>query len=158
MVLIIRLLNDLRMKKRIPLFLIVLLLIMANLILSCDEKINFLEVDCADCYRIKPDDGELIIQVTINGENPKVPIVIYRDKIESGRIRIRDTVSEKTVYIEVPLNHYYSVKAEYKAGNDSVFAVDGDRIKTHRVTDQCDTICWIIKGGRYDLRLKEKAP
>lgn len=146
------------MKKKIPLFFMVLLPIMANLIFSCDEKFNFLEVNCSDCYRIKPDSSELIIQLTINNENPEVPITIYRDRIEAGRIRIRDTVSEKTVYIEVPLNHYYSVKAEYKVGNDSVFAVDGDRIKTHRVTDQCDTICWIIKGGRYDLRLKEKAP
>ena len=144
------------MKKKI--LLIFLVSVMANLIFSCDKKFNFLEVDCSECYRIKPDNGELIIHVTINNENPEVPIVIYRDRIESGRIRIRDTVSEKTVYIEVPLNHYYSVKAEYKAGDDSVFAVDGERIETHRVTDQCDTTCWIIKGGRYDLRLKEKTP
>ena len=144
------------MKKKI--LLIFLVSVMANLIFSCDENFNFLEVDCSECYRIKPDNGELIIHVTINNENPKVPIAIYRDRIESGRIRIRDTVSEKTVYIEVPLNHYYSVQAKYKVGNDSVFAVDGERIETHRVTDQCDTTCWIIKGGRYDLRLKEKTP
>ncbi len=140
------------MKKKI--LLIFLVSVMANLMFSCDEYFSFLEVDCSECYRIKPDNGELIIQVTINNENPEVPIAIYRDKIESGRIRIRDTVSEKTVYIEVPLNHYYSVQAKYKVGNDSVFAVDGERIETHRVTDQCDTTCWIIKGGRYDLRLK----
>ena len=146
------------MKKKIPLFLMVLLPVIANFIFSCDKNFDFLEVDCSDCYRIRPDSGELIIQVSINNENPEVPIAIYRDRIESGRIRIRDTVSEEKVYIEVPLNHYYSVKAEYKAGNDSIIAVDGDRIKTHRVTDQCDTICWIIKGGKYDLRLKEKAP
>ena len=145
------------MKKKSSLLLTVLLLIMAILIISCDKNYDFFEVDCSECYRIKPDNGELIINVTINNENPEVPIAIYRDKIESGRIRIRDTVSEKTVYIEVPLNHYYSVKAKYKVGNDSVFAVDGDRIKTQRVTDQCDTICWIIKSGRYDLRLKENA-
>ncbi|NQU81960.1 MAG: hypothetical protein HQ543_10610 [Bacteroidetes bacterium] len=144
------------MKKKI--LLIFLVSVMANLILSCDEKFSFLEVDCSECYRIKPDNGELIIQVTINNENPEVPIAIYRDKIESGRIRIKDTISDQTVYIEVPLNHYYSVQAKYKAGNDSVFAVDGERIETHRVTDQCDTTCWIIKGGRYDLRLKEKTP
>ena len=146
------------MKKKISLFLTVLLPIMAILIVSCDENFDFLEIDCSECYRIRPENGELIINVTINNENPEVPIVIYRDRIESGRIRIRDTVSEKTVYIEVPLNHYYSVKAEYKAGNDSVFAIDGERIKTQRVTCQCDTICWIIKGGRYDLRLKENIP
>jgi len=146
------------MKKKIPLFFWILVLLIGNLISSCDENFDFFEVDCSECYRIKPDNGELIIHVTINDENPEVPIAIYRDRIEYGRIRIRDTVSEKTVYIEVPLNHYYSVKAEYKTGNDSIFTVDGDRIKTHRVTDQCDTICWIIKGGKYDLRLKEKVP
>jgi len=146
------------MKKKKLLYFLVLFPVIANLILSCDENFDFLEVDCSECYRIKPDTGELIIHVTINDENPDVPIAIYRDRIESGRIRIRDTVSEKTVYIEVPLNHYYSVEAKYKTGNDSIVAVDGDRIKTHRVTDQCDTICWIIKGGKYDLKLKEKVP
>jgi len=146
------------MKKKISLFLTVLLPIMAILIISCDENFDFLEINYSECYRTIPENGELIINVTINDENPEVPIAIYRDRIESGRIRIKDTISEKTVYIEVPLNHYYSVKAEYKVGNDSVFAIDGERIKTHRVTDQCDTICWIIKGGRYDLRLKEQIP
>jgi len=146
------------MKKKISLFLTVLLTIMAILIISCDKNYDFLEVDCSECYRTRPENGELIINVTINDENPEVPIAIYRDRIESGRIKIKDTILEKTVYIEVPLNHYYSVKAEYKVGNDSVFAIDGERIKTHRVTDQCDTICWIIKGGRYDLRLKENVP
>jgi len=146
------------MKKGISLFLTVLLTIMAILIISCDENFDFLEIDCSECYGTRPEDGELIINVTINDENPEVPIAIYRDRIESGRIRIKDTISEKTVYIEVPLNHYYSIKAEYKVGNDSVFAIDGEKIKTQRVTDQCDTICWVIKGGRYDLRLKGNAP
>ena len=146
------------MKRKIQLFFWVIFTVIAYLTFSCDKDFDFLEIDCSECYRSKPDNGELIIKVTINNENPEVPIAIYRDRIESGRVRIRDTVSEETVYIEVPLNHYYSVKAEYKTGNDSVFAVDGDRIKTHRVTSQCDTICWIIKGGRYDLRLKENVP
>jgi len=146
------------MKKKISLFLMVLLSIMVILIISCDKNYDFFEVDCSECYRTRPENGELIISVTINDENPEVPIAIYRDRIESGRIRIKDTITEKTVYIEVPLNHYYSVKAEYKVGDDSVFAIDGERIKTHRIADQCDTICWIIKGGRYDLRLKGNVP
>jgi len=99
------------MKKKISLFLTVLLTIMAILIFSCDKNYDFLEVDCSECYRTRPENGELIINVTINDENPEVPIAIYRDRIESGRIKIKDTILEKTVYIEVPLNHYYSVKA-----------------------------------------------
>ena len=143
------------MKKNKLRYFWVIFPVIAILMFSCDENYDFFEVDCSECYRTKPENSELIINVTINNENPEVPITIYRDKIESGRIRIRDTVSETKIYIEVPLNHYYSVKAEYKMGNDSVFAVDGERIETRRITDQCDTICWIIKGGRYDVRLKE---
>ena len=146
------------MKKKKLLFLMVLLHVIAILIISCDKNFDFLEIDCSECYSNSPENGELIINVTINNENPEVPIAIYRDRIESGRIRINDTITQKTVCIEVPLNHYYSVTAKYMVGNDSVLAIDGERIKSQRVTGQCDTVCWIIKGGRYDLRLKGNVP
>lgn len=146
------------MKKRVVLFLAIFFLLIILVIIACDKEFVFHEVDCSNCYPFRPENSELIIKVTINNENQAVPIEIYRDKIESGRLRLQDTVTKNKVYIEVPLNHYYSVIAKYKVGNDSVFAVDGDRIKTQRVTDQCDTTCWIITGGKYDVRLKEKAP
>lgn len=146
------------MKKKNLFFPAVLFLFLTTAILSCLDEINFHEIDCSECYRTRPENGELIIHVTINEENPEVPITIFRDRIEAGRVRLRDTAYEKTVYVEVPLNHYYSVKADYKVGNDSVFSVDGDEFKTYRITDQCDTICWIIKGGKFNLRLKDMAP
>lgn len=146
------------MKKKNLFFPIVLFLFLAIAVLSCLDEINLSGIDCSECYPIRPENGELIIRVTINEENPEVPITVFRDRIETGRLRLRDTAYEKTVYIEVPLNHYYSVKAGYKVGNDSVFSVDGDEFRTHRITDQCDSTCWIVKGGKFNLRLKDKVP
>lgn len=143
------------MKNRKLYIYFVLFLVISVVAVSCYDDFTFDEINCSECYRVRPENGEIIINVTINNENPGVPVKIYRDKIETGRLRIKDTVKTNRVYFEVPLNHYYSVIAKYSVGNDSVFAVDGERIETKKITDQCDTICWIIKGGKYDLRLKE---
>jgi hypothetical protein len=40
--------NKLSMKKKIVMLFLVLFPVMASLILSCDEKFNFLEVNCSD--------------------------------------------------------------------------------------------------------------
>jgi len=53
------------------------------------------------------------------------------------------------------LNEYYSVKAEYNLGEKTIYAVDGDKIKTKFVTETCDLDCWIITGGIINTKLKD---
>lgn len=109
--------------------------------------------DCSECYTIKPDTAELIIKLTINDENPKVPIVIYKNNIEDNDIEFTDTAITEDYYIDVPVNKYYSVTAQYKVNEKTIIAVDGDKIKTKKIYD-CDEPCWIIKGGYINVKLK----
>ncbi len=131
---------------------IALLLILLIGINSCD-KCDMKSTDCSECYTIKPDTGELIIKLTINDENPKVPIVIYKNNIEDNDIEFTDTARSEDYYIDVPINKYYSVTARYKVNDKTIVAVDGDKIKTKKIYS-CDELCWIIKGGYINVKLK----
>ena len=139
--------------KKLPVFILMLSL---TGFISCEEKINFVEIDCSECYRIKPDEGSLKIRVTINKENQSVPIVVYRNEMEHEWIRLVDTVTVEDYYVDVDVDHFYSVKAEYKAGGKIIYAVDGDKIRTRKITAQCDSTCWVIRGGNINVRLKYK--
>ena len=131
-----------------------ILMVILTGFISCEKKIDFLEIDCSECYRIKPDEGSLTIRVTINKENQSVPIVVYRKEMEHELIRLVDTVTVEDYYVDVDVDHLYSVKAEYKSGGKIIYAVDGDRIRTRKITAQCDSTCWVIRGGNINVRLK----
>lgn len=122
--------------------------------MACEEDPFLGEVNCDECYTEKPTVGELIIKLTINAENQEIPVVVYRNDLEDRIVEWIDTVSVTTLYVEVPVNQYYSITAMYKAGDRTIYAVDGDRLRTRKITDQCDETCWIITGGKINARLK----
>jgi hypothetical protein len=96
------------------------------------------------------------VNVTINDENPKVPLVIYRGKYDPNNIpnvETIDTATSSTYKYFVPLNHNFSVKAEYKSGTKTIFAIDGSIFNSQK-QDGCDNVCWQIIGGSLDARLK----
>ena len=112
-------------------------------------------VDCSSCYQIKPEWGTINIKTTINDENPNVPLVIYIGVVEDSVIEYIDTSYFESYNIDVPINEYYSVVAKYTHGNKTIFAIDGDEIKTKLITEECDVDCYIIHGGDIDVRLKD---
>lgn len=126
------------------------------LVFSCGSDVFVFDVNCEDCYYNEPDSADLIVDVTINDENPFVPLVIYKGDVEENIIEYTDTVwAASTYYLYVAVNEYYSIKAKYKKGDNTIYAIDGDKLKTKYVTDVCDTDCYEIKGGILDVRLKD---
>jgi hypothetical protein len=65
------------------------------------------------------------------------------------------TVSVSNYITDLPVNEYYSVAAEYMHNGKKVVVVDGDKLKIYRVSDNCDEICWIFRGGKVDASLKK---
>lgn len=122
---------------------------------SCGSDIFVVDVDCDECYYNEPDSADLIVDITINEENPFVPLVIYKGDVEENVVEFVDTAYGKTYYLYSPVNEYYSIKAKYKKGDKTIYAVDGDKLRTKSVSDVCDTHCYVIKGGILDIRLKE---
>ena len=122
------------------------------LLLSCSE--GFDDVDCSECMPDMPLEAALYIDVTLNDKYREVPAIVFRGKLEQGDTIMVDTIYESRGYVDVPLNEYYTVRAEYKSGNSVTYAIDGDKFNRYKIEGQCDGTCWIIRGGLYNVQLK----
>jgi len=122
---------------------------------GCERNESWESFDCSNCFQDKPEWGPLKIKVTINNENPSVPIVIYRGDIESNDIEYTDKADHSDYTVDVPPDKYYSVTAEYKTGGKTIFVVDGDKLKVKKNVKDCDQECYYFKGGYFDVRLRE---
>jgi hypothetical protein len=127
------------------------------LILSCNDNSNN-SVDCStynysDCTTREPIDGRLYINLSINSENPAVPITIYRGKLEDNNIITKNTVTTNKYDTLLPIDNYYTVTAKYKKGSATIIAVDGGKISKSK-TKTCDSICWSVKTASIDVKLK----
>jgi len=127
------------------------------LLIACERKetTDLGEFDCSECYQDKPEWGSLIVYVTLNDENPSVPLVVYIGDMEEGNIDWYDTATSKEYYVPVKPDDYYSVVAKYKRGDQTVLAVDGDKFKLKYSENQCDAPCYYFKGGYIDVRLRD---
>jgi hypothetical protein len=121
---------------------------------SCKEKIYTGDVNCEECYYDKPENADLIIDLTINSQYPQVPIVVYRGNIEDNKVIYVDTAYYTPFYVNVSVDRDYSVKAEYKKGDKTLYAIDGTKLKVMMVSDACDASCYVIEDESLDARIK----
>ncbi len=124
-------------------------------LLSCRDQIYYTgdDVNCYECYTDTLETGYLIIEFTLNDENVDVPITVFSGQVDASPIVFSAPCDTSALILEVPMNAYYSVKAAYKNGNDSIYVVDGGRLEAKLVTGICDSDCWIIQGGEYNVSL-----
>ena len=125
------------------------------LLFSC-ESINWdkLNNPCIDCYNEKPVEGLLEIKLSFDKSPAGIPIEIHRGDFELYQVEWVDTAYETDYEIWVPVNKYYSVRAEYEKDNKKIFVFDGDDVKIVKETSDCDEVCWRARDGKVDLRLK----
>jgi hypothetical protein len=136
-------------------WILLLLLAAAGNYLGCETEDWSFEVDCNDCYGTVPDSANLIIYLTINQENPEVPITVYLGRVEEGRIDWRDTTSQSEYYLYAAMDTEYAVEATYRSGNTTIITYDGDHMYIQDSGDACGSPCYIVKGGIFDNRLME---
>jgi len=131
---------------------------------SCEQDPFIFDVNCDECYYPEPDTADLILDFTLNEENPYVPYILYIGDVEDNIVifvgDVEDNIIVRTAYSEqeylpAAVNEHYSIEAFYKNGDQTVVVVDGDKLKTSRTSEVCDTECWIIKGGQFNLKLKQ---
>ena len=123
---------------------------------SCErlENVSVEGFSCSNCFQDKPEWVRLNVTLTVNGENPYVPLTIYIGDFEDNNIDWVDTAYSTSYWVEVRPDRYYSVKAEYKDGSKRVFAIDGDKVKLRQNTTNCDVPCYYQVGGYVDVRLR----
>lgn len=143
-------------KKQIPLLpVLVLFLAISGNFLGCESEDVVFSVDCNDCYGYVPDSADLIVYLTINAENPEVPITIYKGPLEEGQIDWRDTATNTEFYLFSALDVNYTVEATYRSGDKTILTYDGDRMHIIDAGNECGAPCYIVKGGIFDNRLME---
>jgi len=124
---------------------------------SCERHDNVYlgSVDCADCYSVKPEYVRLNALITINDENPKVKLTVYVGNCEEGQVDWVDSTYMENYWVDVKPDRYYSMKAEYKDGDKTIYVIDGDEVKLKYTENSCDVGCYYKVGGFVDLRLKD---
>jgi len=97
-----------------------------------------------DCVEARPAEGTLRVQLSIDGLNPAVPVVVYSGTIEQNNVVFTDTLRVTPVEYRLP-NGRYAVRARYRSvmGRDTVtlYAIDGGLLE-EASTDYCDGTCY----------------
>ena len=127
--------------------------------LSCGDEYPWAsQSDCNNCISPKPSMSTIIIELT----NPqqRVPIHVYKGKynpkmeFSDASLIYRDTATITPYNVEVPVNDFYSVVAEYTKDGKKYKVIDGSELRVYSIKSTCNEDCWIIKGGTMDCQLK----
>jgi hypothetical protein len=140
-------------------FLLVLLLLFTGIILACKEKIFTGSVDCSACYQDKPVVETLYVYLTFNDSIDEIPLVLFRGNVEKGDTDYVDTarVEQGNPYwITVDVDKYYSVRAEYRFANKTIYAIDGTQLVPKYVSDVCDVGCYVVDKNELNLEIKKE--
>ena len=120
---------------------------------NCKSKFeDCTDQDYANCDTEIPQTGRITILLTINQENPAIPVRVYEGNFEDGRLVRVDTLRIRTFNYFLTPEKDYSFTATYKDGASTIMAVDGGRIKvsTYRM---CELRCYNLNNPEIDLRL-----
>jgi hypothetical protein len=131
-----------------------LMLFLTGSYTGCEPEDWILEVNCNDCFGARPDSAKLIVYLTINQENESVPLVFYRGD-SKGEVDWLDTATTPELYLDAKIGTTYTVMAEYKAGSKTILAFDSDEMKISDYGENCGDPCFIVKGGIFDVKLKD---
>jgi hypothetical protein len=136
---------------------IIITMIFIVIAFSCSTSETEEGLYCINCLKEEPDSEDISIKLTINNENPKIPITIYDSKFNPENLKdtiYHDTITKSSLTLYVATNKFYSVVATYKTGDITIRSVDGGWFETQKLTG-CSNTCWKTLGGSYDLQLLE---
>jgi hypothetical protein len=142
-------------------FSLAFLLVVVVIFMSCDRKIFTSEVDCSECYQTKPDKYFLMVYLTFNDSITEIPVVLYNGDVEKGDVLGYDTVRAEDerpyMYFEdVTVDRDYSMRAEYRFAERTLYTIDGIHPKAKLVTDVCDQSCYVIEDNEMNLEVKDE--
>lgn len=134
--------------------LVAIILVFSIKITGCEQEDLNSFVNCDDCFDNIPDSANLIVSVTINDENPYVPLTFYEGDYELGVVDYRDTARGDELYLYSEVGIEYSVMATYQKNGTTIFVVDGDKMRVVNGEEDCYSPCYYVRGGTLDLTLK----
>lgn len=101
---------------------------------SCEPELNLDRCDL--CTEYAPGEGKVLLDLTINEENPEVIFYTYEGKnTDTPPVRI-DTTTSETKAIFLKTEQHYSFEAVYNEGDKEIHAFDGGEIGIREI--ECD--------------------
>jgi hypothetical protein len=134
--------------------LLAMILVLAIKMTGCEQEDLDFYIDCDFCLETVPDSADLIVTVTINAENPYVPLTFYKGDYEQGVVDYRDTARTEELFLFSEVGTDYAVMATYQQDGKTIYVVDGDRMRVVNGEGECYPPCYYIRGGTLDLSLK----
>lgn len=113
-------------------------------------------VNCLECYTDQPSEATINVKLSTDKLNTSVIIDVYSGKLEEEILIVSDTVASQTWSTILPVNEYYTITATYiaRTGDFNVTAIDGNLVKTRKITGVCDEPCWVVRGNNFNVKLK----
>lgn len=134
---------------------LLLLLILTVKLAGCEQEDMDFYIDCDYCMDEIPAYDTLWVSLTINDENPHVPLKFYIGNYDDGTEAWTDTAVTETYSHVCEVGVTYTVKAQYQSDDQIVIAIDGDKIKVIDGEGDCYSPCYYLRGGTLDVRLAE---
>lgn len=107
-----------------------------------------------DCLEIKPDSAFFTIKVSINQQNPLVPLSILEGRYDKQKLILQDTLNSETTKIYLKVEKYYTFVATYYYNNKTIRAIRGKRIHLYHEIDELGDTCWKIPETLVNLTLR----
>jgi len=134
---------------------LLVILILSVKFSGCEQEDLDFYVDCDYCMEEIPDYDTLWVQVTINDENPSVPLQFYEGNYDNGTEDWTDTAYSEEFWLVSKVDVKYSVKAKYKKGDQVIIAVDSDKIRGINGEGECYPPCYYVRGGTLNVALAD---
>lgn len=110
---------------------------------SCDPNLT--------CDTVQPSEASIYVKLTINDDNPFVPLQVFTGNASDSVLYLVDTAYSDNISWSLPVDQRYSVVAKYRQGNRTILAVDGGKISSSSFTN-CGETCYTTEN--LDLNLK----
>jgi len=128
---------------------------------ACNNRVFTGEVDCLQCYQDKPGEYFLLVYLTFNDSIKEIPLVLYNGDFGNSDTVYADTARAVDDYpflfhIDVKVDMEYSMTAEYRFSDRTLYTVDGTKLTTSLVTESCNEYCYVINNNYMDLEIKDE--
>jgi RNA polymerase subunit RPABC4/transcription elongation factor Spt4 len=134
-------------------FLTVSLIVSVIGLKSCAIE-SITEFKCSECYTEEPSHSWVDLKVTIDVENPEVPITIYVGPPENEVIYSYELANETPYKVQVKNETAYTVKAEYRVDGRSRIVFNQIKTKMYYDYESCSEPCYWVSDKTVNLRIK----
>lgn len=128
-------------------------LLLSGLCLGCLNNSDNC-IPSGNCTTLPPTTATLTLNITVNVENPRVPVAVYFGDASDSLLYFVDTLSTAVQAYTVDIDTRYSAVAQYRRGALTILAIDGDRTRLTS-SDDCGDTCYDVDDASMNLKLAD---